>query len=68
MPARNTTIEMADFPGMILNSDAEDIPPGAGVIQVNLTSRRPGELSTRRGFRFAAFDSVTIIESLEADE
>lgn len=59
---------IADFAGEMNNADAADIPEGAAQIQINLTSRTIGELATRKGFRFAAFDDETLITELTADE
>lgn len=60
-------IQVEDFPGEVNNADPADIPRGSARIQMNLTSRIMGELNARRGFRIAAFDSQTVINSLLED-
>jgi len=53
-----------DFQGMV-EADPMDLPEGASQVQVNLAVRTLGVLETRRGFRFAEYDSVTLITSLD---
>ena len=47
---------MTDFPGLILNADPRDIPPGAGQQQVNASSEQAGVLQSRRGMRPVRFE------------
>lgn len=55
-PARvRTTI--ADFPGLINNSDPMDLPTGAAVVQRNATSEVPGRLTVRKGFQKVNFEN-----------
>lgn len=65
--ARDAQKVIADFGGLDNNSDPDDLPDGTSTVQVNLTSRIRGLLSTRRGYRFAAFETITVVESLEGD-
>lgn len=43
-------VMMRDFAGLVTNVDAEDLPPGAGRVQVNVRGDRPGELRPRSGW------------------
>ncbi len=61
-------VEVSDFPGEMNNVDKADLPPGAAQVQINLVSRVMGQLGIRRGFRIAAFENTTLIETLTADE
>lgn len=61
MPAsenmNQTTVNaMRDFPGLVLNADPRELPPGAGQEQVNAVSEQVGRLESRRGVRVATFD------------
>lgn len=47
----------ADFPGVLENIDARDLPAGAAEEQVNACSVLVGELTVRRGLREVTFDS-----------
>lgn len=51
------SVEMADFPGLVLNVDRRDLPPGAAEEQTNLACLSVGELSVRRGYREVTFES-----------
>lgn len=51
------SVEIRDFPGLVANADPDDIPPGSGVKQTNVTAIIPGELSTRLGYRTVSFES-----------
>lgn len=62
-----TRVQIDDFPGEVNNVDPADIPRGSARVQINLTSRVMGELNVRRGYRPAASDSQTIIDSLLGD-
>lgn len=55
-PAR-PTVEINDFPGMLSNIDARDLPNGAAESQVNVTSVVAGELRSRLGMREVTFES-----------
>lgn len=50
------TVRMNDFPGIMTNMEKTDIPPGAAAFQLNLMSKRQGEMETRPGFRPVTFD------------
>lgn len=54
-PAK-TNIEMADFPGMLVNADARDFPAGAAELQNNIGSVQVGELTVRLGIKEVAFE------------
>lgn len=43
-----------NFPGLLTNADPGDIPVGASVLQHNLQSIIPGQLTVRKGWRRAA--------------
>lgn len=49
-------IEIRDWPGLVTNADAHDLPPGAATEQVNLQSSQAGVLEARPGFLFVAFE------------
>lgn len=51
-----TTVQIVDFPGLVLNSDPRDTPPGAAQVQTNVASVALGELQVRRGYRPVSFD------------
>ncbi len=55
----NRSVEMRDFPGIILQADAHDIPPGAGQDQVNVRSDIQGQLTVRDGMKLVSFDSTS---------
>jgi hypothetical protein len=50
-------IQMRDFPGLILDQDANDIAAGAGRKQVNLIPFA-GQLIARKGPRELSFETV----------
>ncbi len=52
----SSTLEFRDFPGVQLQSDAHDLPPGAAQDQVNVGSGLPGQLTPRDGMRVVSFD------------
>jgi hypothetical protein len=49
-------VEMRDFPGLMLNIDPRDLPPGAAQDQVNACCIVQGELQIRLGYREVKFD------------
>lgn len=49
-------VRATDFPGLVNNADARDLPPGTAELQVNLLSRIMGELTVRRGVREVTFE------------
>lgn len=51
------SVEIRDFPGLVNNGDPSDLPPGAAIEQVNVTSQTPGELAVRRGYRDVRFEA-----------
>lgn len=50
-------VEADDFPGLVLNLDPHDLPPGAAADQVNAVSITPGQLSARLGYKEVTFES-----------
>jgi hypothetical protein len=52
-----TRLVMRDFAGFITNVDPLDMPPGAGLVQVNLLSREEGEMLVRRGLAPLRFEN-----------
>lgn len=50
-------VEMTDFPGLVLDVEPHDLPPGAAVTQVNVTSENIGSLTSRKGFVVLNFES-----------
>jgi len=56
LKAPDSRVNVRDFPGLIVNIDPNDLPPGAGRIQRNATSVRPAELRARPGFKEVTFD------------
>lgn len=52
----NTTVEIRDFPGLVLNLDPDDLPPGSAREQKNMTSARPAALEVRPGYRVVRFE------------
>jgi hypothetical protein len=67
MPATPKRTTIKNFSGLKDNVDPSDLDPGASQVQVNLTCRVEGLLSSRKGFRVANSDSQTLITSLAAD-
>ena len=55
-PSETSTNVMRDFPGLVLNADPREVPPGAGQEQVNAVSEQGGRLESRRGVRVVTFD------------
>ena len=51
------TVEIREFPGLILNMDKTDVPPGYGIIQTNVTCVVEAELGTRGGYRTVSFEN-----------
>jgi hypothetical protein len=49
-------VEMRDFPGLMLNTDPRDLPPGAAQEQINACCVAQGELQIRLGYREVRFD------------
>ncbi len=66
--AKPRRLTLSEFPGLMNNDDPRDIPSGAGQVQVNFAAQGDGLLATRRGFRIAASDAVTLITDLTAEE
>lgn len=52
-----TKVEIRDFPGLQVNVDPEDIPPGASQKQVNACSISIAELQVRAGYREVVFEN-----------
>lgn len=51
-----TAVVLADFPGLVLDRDPHDIPPGASDDQVNATCENSGQLTSRAGFVLVTFE------------
>lgn len=49
--------EIRDFPGLINNQDATDIPRGAAQVMVNVTTIKLGQLQTRGGLLEVTFEN-----------
>lgn len=49
-------VAMEDFPGLMLDADPRDLPPGAAAEQVNVTSEDIGRLMSRKGFLVVTFE------------
>lgn len=54
-PARPADV-ILDFPGLSLNADPRDLPPGAAEEQTNMASDVPGEMRSRLGLREVEFE------------
>jgi len=67
MEQKPRRLNIALFPGLINNREPRDLPSGAAQAQINFTVRVEGLLSSRRGFKIAASDSVTLIDDLTAE-
>lgn len=50
-------VEIADFPGLIIDADPNDLPVGGAVDQVNVQSSRPGQLMVRAGWLEVTFET-----------
>jgi hypothetical protein len=50
-------VTLADFPGLIDNTDPRNIPPGAAQAQVNCASYKIGELIIRAGTKQVTFEN-----------
>lgn len=48
---------MGDFPGLVLDTDPHDAPPGSSDNQVNVTCEKRGALVSREGFLVVSFES-----------
>ena len=49
-------VQIRDFKGVFLSTDAHDRDPSQAVDQVNLVCWQEGQLQTRGGFRFVTFE------------
>lgn len=59
MAERNlSTVEIRDFPGLVLRADPHEIPPGAAKIQVNVASDAQAQLRVRPGYRAVSFEAT----------
>jgi hypothetical protein len=65
--AKRARLVIGDFPGWMPNLDEGALPTGGSPVQINLSCQRVGRIETRRGMKPMQSDSVTDIESLEAD-
>lgn len=58
MPDRpRKSVEIREFPGLVNNVDKLDIPPGAAIVQTNITCVEEAELNTRGGYRIVSFEN-----------
>ena len=69
-PEKDAAVLIPDWPGLVTHSDRRDVPPGAGSVQVNLQSERPGEMRVRRGLMpvFFPINFPTVSESVSVRE
>ena len=51
------SVEIREFPGLVSNLDPNDIPPGYGTVQTNVTCVVEAEMNTRGGYRVVSFES-----------
>lgn len=49
-------VEIRDFPGLIIDTDPHDLPPGAAADQRNAVSTDQGQLKSRLGYRKVCFE------------
>ena len=49
-------LDMSDFPGLELQSDAHDLDPGKTQDQVNIRADLTGQARVRPGMRLVSFD------------
>jgi len=57
-------VPMRDFPGLRLDMDAHDMPPGTSVWQVNCTGERLGLLQSRLGLVPVLTESTIALATL----
>jgi hypothetical protein len=50
-------VDCKDFLGMINSVDADSIPEGAAVEQINIISLVGSQMATRRGYRIVTFEA-----------
>jgi hypothetical protein len=53
---RETSVQISDFAGLVVNADPIDVAEGAASDQVNCTSIIPGELRVRGGVKIVNFE------------
>jgi hypothetical protein len=53
----DSSVVLNDFAGLINSVNPRDLPPGAGVVQVNATCIRAGALIIRQGTREVHFEA-----------
>ena len=51
------SVEIREFPGLISNMDPNDMPPGYGIVQTNVTCVVEAEMDTRAGYRVVSFET-----------
>lgn len=51
-----STTPCRDFPGLMLDADDRDIPPGAAPVQENFASEEAGLLKSALRYRLVTFD------------
>jgi hypothetical protein len=58
MPAEEgvTTVQIKDFPGLVIEVDTHDLPAGSSNDQVNCTSDDIGVLKSRGGYSVLKFE------------
>ncbi len=49
-------VQVREFKGLVLSTDAHDRDPSQAADQVNLACLQDGQLQTRGGFRFVTFE------------
>lgn len=52
-----SSVEIRDFPGLVLDTDPHDAPSGSSRNQVNVTCERGGMLVSRQGYLLVSFES-----------
>lgn len=57
MEEPKSVILIRDFPGLVLQVEGTELPPGAASEQVNASSARTGSLRVRTGYRVVQFET-----------
>jgi len=61
-----SALPIRDFPGLRLDVDSHDVPPGSSVWQVNCTSDRAGLLQSRLGLRLVVTEETITLATLRS--
>lgn len=56
MDKPKSAYDAKDFPGIQLQADAHDLPPGMSQDQINIQSDQEGAMRVRLGCRLVTFD------------